>query len=360
MGGQGHPAGLDRAGVHVPQAARPASSCSTASTPGWPAPAPTPPPSATSARAGPTSPAPSPPRPRTPRADEREAGVSPVPVKLAASCHVGSCRKREFPAGTPTARSAWRVSGARAWSASIWIPRRSPSTRSPSANDDCIWIAVSSTSLSVRLRRTTAPVTISSTRAAGSTRIRMLRDGATSELCSWVANARGWPSTRPTNTLNSKREICSALRIASSTWNRSPALNSPTGTCATRLGIVAVRRRQLRGALDRATEPLVGGRLATDREPLARSSAGPMTARVMSTNSSTGIPTKISTACTGSTSYGGSPVQFSGTSALAGPAVRATRAPARRTTDNGGRGERASWSRGKRIVPGVPGTCPVR
>ena len=33
--------------------------------------------------------------------------------------------------------------------------------------------------------------------------IRMLRDGATSELCSRVAKARGSPSARPTKTLNS-------------------------------------------------------------------------------------------------------------------------------------------------------------
>ena len=34
VGGEGHPAGLDRAGVHLPEAARPARSCSTASTRG--------------------------------------------------------------------------------------------------------------------------------------------------------------------------------------------------------------------------------------------------------------------------------------------------------------------------------------
>ena len=39
----------------------------------------------------------------------------------------------------------------------------------------------------------------------------MLRAGATSELCSRVAKARGSPSTRPTKTLNSKRETSSAL-----------------------------------------------------------------------------------------------------------------------------------------------------
>jgi len=38
----------------------------------------------------------------------------------------------------------------------------------------------------------------------------MLRDGATRELWSWVANARDSPSTRPTKTLNSKRETSSA------------------------------------------------------------------------------------------------------------------------------------------------------
>ena len=46
-------------------------------------------------------------------------------------------------------------------------------------------------------------MTISSARAAGSTMIRMLRAGATSELCSWVANARGSPSATPTKTENS-------------------------------------------------------------------------------------------------------------------------------------------------------------
>ena len=45
---QGHPARLDRAGVHLPAAARHARSCSTASTPGWRRRPPTRPPSATS------------------------------------------------------------------------------------------------------------------------------------------------------------------------------------------------------------------------------------------------------------------------------------------------------------------------
>ena len=60
------------------------------------------------------------------------------------------------------------------------------------------------------------PVTISRARAAGSTMIRMLREGATSELCSWVAKARGSPVALPTKTENSKRHSVSARRIASS------------------------------------------------------------------------------------------------------------------------------------------------
>lgn len=63
----------------------------------------------------------------------------------------------------------------------------------------------------------------------------MLRAGATSLLCSWVAKARESAPLRPTKTLNSNRETCSACRIASSTWKRSALLNSPTGTGASRL-----------------------------------------------------------------------------------------------------------------------------
>ncbi len=47
-----------------------------------------------------------------------------------------------------------RVSGERAWSASIWMPRLSPPTRSPAAKSLCMASAASSTSLSVRVRRT--------------------------------------------------------------------------------------------------------------------------------------------------------------------------------------------------------------
>ena len=68
VGGEGHPARLDRAGVHLPQARWPARSSSTGSTPGWRPPRPTRPPSATSARAATTSPARCAPRPRTRRA----------------------------------------------------------------------------------------------------------------------------------------------------------------------------------------------------------------------------------------------------------------------------------------------------
>ena len=51
-------------------------------------------------------------------------------------------------------RAACSVSGERAWSASIWMPRLSPPTRSPAAKSLCIASAARSTSLSLRVRRT--------------------------------------------------------------------------------------------------------------------------------------------------------------------------------------------------------------
>ena len=128
--------------------------------------------------------------------------------------------------------------------------------------------AVSSTSLSESVRRTAPPVTISRARAVGSTMIMMLREGATSELCSRVAKARGSPSAMPTKSENSKRLSVSALRIASSSANRSALLKSPAATCATGLGLVGVGAGQLRGALARAAEPVVLDRRGPRGQPL--------------------------------------------------------------------------------------------
>ena len=109
--------------------------------------------------------------------------------------------------------SAWRVRGARDCMASMLIPRRRPRTRSPEANSVRISSTARATSWSVSTRRTSLPVTISSSRAAGSTMTRTLREGAESEACSRSAKARASPSAAPTNTENSNLDTCSAARI---------------------------------------------------------------------------------------------------------------------------------------------------
>ena len=218
-------------------------------------------PCATSARAAPTSPAPSPPRPGTPRPEQTPSRRQCSPLRRALA-----------PTRRSQRQSACRVSGARAWSASIWMPRRRPPTRSPSANDDCICSVVSSTSWSVRLRRTTAAGDDlehpggrvdhdqDAARRGDQRVVQLGREGA-----------RRPPSTRPTKTLNSKRETCSARRIASSIWNRSALLNSPTPTCATRLRLVGVRARAARRcpcAGRRTTGPAVAWPPGVNRSPL--------------------------------------------------------------------------------------------
>src|SRR5688572_21614695 len=99
--------------------------------------------------------------------------------------------------------------------------------------------------------------------------IRMLREGATRELWSWVAKARGSPSAVPTNSENSARLCCSALRMASSREYRSALLKSPAATSATGLRLLGVRGGQLRGARAGTAEPLVLVSRGTRRHPLA-------------------------------------------------------------------------------------------
>src|SRR4029453_15339753 len=104
--------------------------------------------------------------------------------------------------------------------------------------------------------------------------IRMLRAGATRELWSWVAKARGSPSADPTKSENSTRLCCSALRMVSSRAYRSALLKSPAATRATGLRLLGVRCGQLGSALARPAEPLVLARRATGGDPLPAEHGG--------------------------------------------------------------------------------------
>ena len=94
--------------------------------------------------------------------------------------------------------SVWRTCGERAAPASCWSPRVMPPTRSPEAKSVCIAAAASATAPSSSTRRTSAPVTTSSIRAAGSTMRSTLRAGVDSEAWRRSANGRVAPSAAPT------------------------------------------------------------------------------------------------------------------------------------------------------------------
>ena len=120
--------------------------------------------------------------------------------------------------------------------------------------------AASSTCWSRRVRRTQPPVTTSSARCAGSTMTRMLRAGATSELCSWVAKARGSPSA----VADEDRELDAAEPAPRSGWcrragaaRRRSVVTGHHGHVRRRPAVVAVGAGQLAGRLARTTEPLV-------------------------------------------------------------------------------------------------------
>ena len=176
-------------------------------------------------------------------------------------------------------------------------------------------------------------MTTSRARAAGSTMIRMLRAGATSESCSRVGErprarprqCRRRPRTR-TGTASRRggssrrsRALLAWLRVTNGHW-RHPPRDS-----------LGVRARRARRCPARAAEPLVLPRAAARDEAARRATSdGSSTSRVITTNSSSGTPPSSSTAYSGETLAGS--LQPCGTSALAGPA-RPTRA-----TEAGGRG----------------------
>ena len=246
--------GLRRAGVHLPAGAgSPGLARARRRLAGRQHRAKPAPPSATSARAAPTSPAPSPRRPRTHLAltqPSRRSTRTGRRLQSRSSVLLG-------------------VQGlaARAWSASIWMPRLRPPTRSPAANVDCICSVVSSTSWSVMLRRTSPPVTISRTRAAGSSMIRMLRDGATRELCSCVAKARGSP--RGAADEDAELEARDLLGRADRLVDLEPlgAVELTNGHLLHRPSTRRCPAPAARRCPCWAAEPLVLGRLAAGREP---------------------------------------------------------------------------------------------